>query len=139
MTNTRFLFLLPLLVWAILCHGQNVSTQTLITGKIISEDDKSPLPLCNVTLFMASNNTPYKQDSLVCGTVSDDNGTFTLQPSTGDYLLRCTLIGYQTIEKVISMAENKKEILLEMSPLSQELKEVVVTGRLIEKNRTASS
>lgn len=82
---------------------------------------------------MASNNTPYKQDSLVCGTVSDDNGTFTLQPSTGDYLLRCTLIGYQTIEKVISMAENKKEILLEMSPLSQELKEVVVTGRLIEK------
>lgn len=43
------------------------------------------------------------------------------------------MIGYQTIEKVISVAENNKEILLEMSPLSQTLKEVVVTGRLIEK------
>lgn len=133
MTNARFLLLVFLLAYTNLFNAQNVSTQALISGKVISEDDKSALSLCNIALFHASNDTVHRQDSLVCGTVSDDNGAFSLHTAAGDYRLRCTMIGYQTIEKVISVAENNKEILLEMSPLSQTLKEVVVTGRLIEK------
>lgn len=40
MPNNRFLLLLFLLVSTTLSNSQNLSAQTLIVGKVISEDDR---------------------------------------------------------------------------------------------------
>ena len=61
-----------------------------ITGKIIEDKTQAAIPYATVAIY-------NKIDSnVVTGTISDDNGQFTLERvSLGDYYLKISFMGYQ--------------------------------------------
>ena len=97
-----------------------------ISGQIMDADEKEPLAQASVQLFWA------KDSSFVGGTVSNLRGEFSVEaPSNGIYRLRVSSVGFQTIEREVTLRRNQDQDLgmLQMSSSSVMLKEAVVTGR----------
>ena len=97
-----------------------------ISGQLVDADEKEPLVQATVQLFWAKDST------FVGGTVTDVHGNFSVQaPSNGIYKLRVSSIGFQTIEREVTIRRNQDQQLgrLMMNPESVVLKEAVVTGR----------
>ena len=97
-----------------------------ISGQIMDADEKEPLVQASVQLFWA------KDSSFVGGTVSNIRGEFSVEaPSNGIYRLRVSSVGFQTIEREVTIRRNQDQDLgtLQMSSASVMLKEAVVTGR----------
>ena len=97
-----------------------------ISGQLVDADEKEPLVQATVQLFWAKDST------FVGGTVTDVRGNFSVQaPSNGIYKLRVSSIGFQTIEREVTIRRNQDQQLgrLIMNPESVVLKEAVVTGR----------
>ena len=71
-----------------------------ITGTILDQSSKEPIPLVTVQLL--------KTDStFVTGTVSTDSGRFVLNaPASERYLLRFTSVGYRAIIRHVQVAED---------------------------------
>ncbi|MDW7693273.1 TonB-dependent receptor [Flammeovirgaceae bacterium SG7u.111] len=68
-----------------------------VKGKVADEIG-DPLPFVNVVLF--------SEGGQVKGTATNENGFFTLQVGEGDYLLKASFIGLETIEKQFSLSED---------------------------------
>ena len=83
------------------------------TGRIISSDDKSPLPGASIRVKGTS-----------IGAVSDVNGNFSLQMPPGQQTIVVSYIGYQTQE--LRVTGNFTEVRL--VPSASSLNEVVVMG-----------
>lgn len=97
-----------------------------ISGQIMDADEKEPLAQASVQLFWA------KDSSFVGGTVSNLRGEFSVEaPSNGIYRLRVSSVGFQTIEREVTLRRNQDQDLgmLQMSSSSVMLKEAIVTGR----------
>ena len=97
-----------------------------ISGQIMDADEKEPLAQASVQLFWA------KDSSFVGGTVSNLRGEFSVEaPSNGIYRLRVSSVGFQTIEREVTLRRNQDQDLgmLQMSSSTVMLKEAVVTGR----------
>ena len=88
-------------------------------GKIIDATTKEALPFANVVALRATDSV------FVSGTVSAEDGTFTLDIPKGQSLLRVSLIGYDTYMEVFRAQEQK---IIALSPKQEMLSEVVVTG-----------
>ena len=72
-----------------------------ITGQLVDRDTKEAV--MQVTLQLLKTDSTF-----VSGTISDDNGLFSLQaPQNGRYLLKISSVGYTTMFKNIEIAENK--------------------------------
>ena len=102
-------FLLPVNTWA----------QT-ITGRLIDEN-KSPLPYANIVLLTLPDS------AFVTGTVSADDGSFSLQAQCGDCFVRVSSIGYATLYKKCSGQDLGT---LQLHPDTKMLDEVVVKADL---------
>uniref|UniRef100_UPI0025D86C32 mucoidy inhibitor MuiA family protein n=1 Tax=uncultured Mucilaginibacter sp. TaxID=797541 RepID=UPI0025D86C32 len=83
------------------------------TGRIISSDDKSPLPGASIRVKGTS-----------IGAVSDVNGNFSLQMPPGQQTITVSYIGYQTQE--LRVTGNFTNVML--VPSASSLNEVVVVG-----------
>ena len=97
-----------------------------ISGQIMDADEKEPLAQASVQLFWA------KDSSFVGGTVSNLRGEFSVEaPSNGIYRLRVSSVGFQTIEREVTLRRNLDQDLgmLQMSSSTVMLKEAIVTGR----------
>ena len=97
-----------------------------IRGQLLDADMKEPMIQATVQLFTASDST------FVGGTVTNERGNFyVLAPRTGTYRLRISSLGYQTIEREITLRRNESQDLgnLLMESESILLQEAVVTGR----------
>ena len=97
-----------------------------IRGQLLDADLKEPMMQATVQLFTASDST------FVGGTVTNERGNFyVLAPRTGTYRLRISSLGYQTIEREITLRRNENQDLgnLLMESESILLQEAVVTGR----------
>ena len=97
-----------------------------ISGQIMDADEKEPLAQASVQLFWA------KDSSFVGGTVSNLRGEFSVEaPSNGIYRLRVSSVGFQTIEREVTLRRNQDQDLgmLQMSSSTVMLKEAIVTGR----------
>ena len=97
-----------------------------IRGQLLDADLKEPMIQATVQLFTASDST------FVGGTVTNERGNFyVLAPGTGTYRLRISSLGYQTIEREITLRRNENQDLgnLLMESESILLQEAVVTGR----------
>ena len=78
----RYLALIPLITLAL------SQTTGKISGIIVEEDSKEPLPGANIYLV----NTSY-------GTASDANGRFTIiNIPPGKYILKADMIGYKSVQ-----------------------------------------
>jgi hypothetical protein len=95
----------------------SVKAQT-ISGKIVDED-AVPLEFANVVLLQKTDS------SFVAGTTTDSAGIFLFNLPVNDYILKISIIGYETIEKLISQAD-LGIIILKNNTVS--LDEVIVKG-----------
>ena len=108
-TITLFFFLVYLLVFPLAVAAQEIS----VSGKVTDQGNGQPLP--GVTIKVQGTNR---------GGVTDGNGAFTLQVSTGASLIFSQL---GMISKTVQVA-NASPINVSLSSEAQDLGEVVVVG-----------
>ena len=109
-----------------IAHGQIEYQRLTISGQLLDADEKEPVLQATVQLFTANDST------FVGGTVSDNKGNFSIEaPSNGTYRLKISSIGYQTIEREVTLRRDQNQELgsLRMSPESVMLKETIVTAQ----------
>ena len=122
----KYVFLLVFLGLTLLGAVAQSRQGLTISGQIMDADEKEPLAQASVQLFWA------KDSSFVGGTVSNLRGEFSVEaPSNGIYRLRVSSVGFQTIEREVTLRRNQDQDLgmLQMSSSTVMLKEAVVTGR----------
>ena len=122
----KYVFLLVFLGLTLLGAVAQPRQGLTISGQIMDADEKEPLAQASVQLFWA------KDSSFVGGTVSNLRGEFSVEaPSNGIYRLRVSSVGFQTIEREVTLRRNQDQDLgmLQMSSSTVMLKEAIVTGR----------
>lgn len=103
-----------LLVFQILASS-SLLAQT-ISGKVINETDKSPMPFANVFL----NTTQL-------GTTTDGEGNFILNNiPLGTYELVVSYVGYQVTTQTIEVGKINQPFQIELAPKDTQLQEIVV-------------
>ncbi|MCK8523049.1 TonB-dependent receptor [Aquimarina sp. D1M17] len=108
------------------CAPALIFSQTTIKGKVT--DIHGNLPFANISL--------QSGDKIYVGTITDDEGKFSLEADKGSYVLVISFIGYKTLTKEISIVEQNIDLAeIRLTEESNELDEVVITQRrkLIEK------
>ena len=95
--------------------------QTTITGRVTDKESNEPLPFVNI----ASNTT---------GTITDENGNYSIEISTKTNRLQFSFLGYKT--ETIS-TENKTIINVSLTEDAAALNEVVITALGIKRNTKA--
>ena len=102
------------------------SRRLSIIGQLFDAELKEPMIQATIQLFQASDST------FAGGTVSNEKGNFYLEaPRAGTYKLRISSVGYQTLERELTLRRNEQLDLgdLLMETESTMLKETVITGR----------
>ncbi|MDY6380234.1 MAG: TonB-dependent receptor [Bacteroidales bacterium] len=97
--------------------------QNKVNGTVIDRTDNSKLIGVNVTL---SNDSGQ-----VAGTTTDNNGKFSLDADTGNYILELSYIGYETIRMALTVNDNTHIGTIQMQEGAMELGEVVVESQAI--------
>ena len=108
-----------LLLLCTLAFSFGLSAQT-VNGKLVDEQNQ-PLPYANVVLLSLPDS------SFVTGTISDADGTFTLEATAPDQLIRISSIGYSTVYKPVNPADLG---VVQLKSDAQLLGEVVVNADL---------
>ena len=123
-------YLILLTLWAFFAlnaFSQSPEDRGLtISGTIQDAELKEPMMQATVQLFRQRDST------FVGGTVSDIRGHFSIQaPTNGIYRLKISSIGYQPIQREVTLRRNQSIELgdLLLSSDAVLLKEAVVTGR----------
>jgi hypothetical protein len=97
-----------------------------VSGNVFDAELKEPMVQATVQLFRQRDST------FVGGTVTDLRGNFSVEaPTNGIFKLKISSVGYQTIEREVTLRRNQSQELgtLLMSSESVMLQEAVVTGR----------
>ncbi|MDH5825729.1 TonB-dependent receptor [Sphingobacterium faecium] len=111
----KFFYTMMLLMVTMGTYAQS----TLLTGKLLDDADDLSLPGATIKLLEGNRYT-----------VSDQNGHFEfLNLPAGNYTLSVVYIGYQKIQKTISVKNDQKNyLILKLSSSSMALDEAVVLG-----------
>ena len=109
-----FLFALTGIILPVCLSAQTVS------GKLIDENSQ-PLPYANVVLLSLPDSV------FVSGTISSEDGTFTLEATSVNQIVKISSIGYKTVCKAVSPANLG---IVQLVSDAQMLGEVVVEGNL---------
>lgn len=96
-----------------------ISAQT-VSGKLIDENSQ-PLPYANVVLLSLPDST------FVTGTISGEDGSFTLEATSENQIVRISSIGYMTAYRPVSQANIG---IVQLVSDAQMLGEVVIKGNL---------
>ena len=100
-----------------------------VSGTVHDAELKEPVIQASVQLFRQRDST------FVGGTVTDLRGNFSVEaPSNGIYRLKISSIGFQPIQREVTLRRNQSQDLgdLLMSADAVVLKETVVTGRVAQ-------
>lgn len=114
----RNLSTILLLLFSLIASA-GLSAQT-ISGRIVDEHNQ-PFPYANVVLLSLPDST------FLTGTISGDDGTFSLYITTQNQLVRISSIGYTTIYRPANVAVLEP---IQLVLAAQQLDEVVVKGDL---------
>ena len=103
----------------------NAQNRHSISGTLNDQESKEPIAFANVALYQKADSV------LVGGAMSNENGNFQITlVEDGDYLLKISVLGYETVTRNIDIAEkdnfNSGTILLQKKVFS--LDETIVTG-----------
>ena len=128
MTKMRYLLLLMMMTVSLCSAAQSEDNDRGLTvsGNVQDADLKEPMVQATVQLFRKRDST------FVGGTVTDLQGNFSVEaPANGIYRLKISSVGYQTIEREVTLRRNQSQDVgdLLMAPETTVLKEMVVTGR----------
>ena len=120
------LLLLLLVVSSPTAYAQPENRRLVISGQLIDADLKEPMIQATIQMFQTTDST------FVGGTISNDKGDFEVEaPSAGTFRLRMSCVGYQTIEREVTLRRDQNQDLgiILMSPESISLGETVVIGQ----------
>ena len=97
-----------------------------ISGTIVSEGEKEPLPNAAIQLFTLPD-TVFK-----AGNASDLEGKFSISVENGEYLMRITYVGYLSQESKVKIAAKKNTEVgeIQLKPDVVALKEATVTAEV---------
>ena len=109
-----FLFVLTGIILPVSLSAQTVS------GKLIDENSQ-PLPYANVVLLSLPDS------AFVSGTISGEDGAFTLEATSENQIVKISSIGYKTVCKPVSPANIG---IVQLVSDAQQLGEVVVKADL---------
>ena len=112
--NRVFLFMLTAVILPVSLSAQSVS------GKLIDENSQ-PLPYANVVLLSLPDST------FVSGTISGEDGSFTLEATSENQIIQISSLGYKTVCKPVSPANIG---IVQLVSDAQQLGEVVVKAYL---------
>ncbi|WP_166962206.1 outer membrane beta-barrel protein [Yeosuana marina] len=118
------LFITLLLFFSLLSYSQ--SSDFLISGKIISKEEKQPLEFATVHVERVRDST------LITYTLSGKNGNFKMEVNSDlkKIKLFISYLGYETIEKTIELDKSVIDLaIIEMNPDTNTLDEVVIKSR----------
>ena len=107
-----------LILFSMMCLMVIASTAQNISGRVIDEQVK-PMPFANVVLVSRADS------AFIAGTMTKDDGTFSISTDKQDGLLKVTSVGYTT-KYIAARTGNVGDI--QMQPDPKELGEVVVKG-----------
>lgn len=110
-----------------MCLMVTASTAQNISGRVIDEQAK-PMPFANVVLVSRADS------AFIAGTMTKDDGTFSISTDIQDGLLKVTSVGYTT-KYLDARTGNVGDI--QMQPDTKELGEVVVKGERPQYKMTA--
>lgn len=122
----RFYIIILLWLCAMTSVAQN-STKLTISGRLTDNDSREPMVQATIQLFWANDS------SFVGGTISREKGNFSIEaPQNGTFLLKISSVGYQTIEREITLRNDRGQQIgeIRMSPETVLLKEAVVTANV---------
>ena len=123
----KYILMLALWMLAIIgIHAQSEDRGLTVSGTVQDAELKEALAQATVQLFRQKDST------FVGGTVTDFRGNFSVEaPANGIYRLRVSSVGFQPIEREVTLRRNQSVDLgdLLMSSDAVLLKETVVTGR----------
>lgn len=99
-------------------------SHTMISGTLTDESNGDPVSFANIGIKGRSS-----------GTFTDVNGFFKLEIEKGEHVIVFSCIGYEKLERAISIPGDGKAIVLDakMKPTAQELNTVVVSGSRYEQ------
>ena len=97
-----------------------------IGGVVVDGDDASPLMGATVVLLDTNNRQ-------VAGVTTDMDGRFALKEmASGDYVLRCSYVGYESLTMVLTSLNRHVDLgEIRLSPKSDVLAELVVAGEQV--------
>ena len=118
METKRYLFTTLMMLLPLCMFGKNAK----ITGKITSAE-KETIEFASVYL---------KGTNLGC--MTNENGVYELKADEGQYILVVSAIGYETVERNISLKNGEtKSMDLKMKPQTTELDEVVIVSNGVSR------
>lgn len=94
--------------------------QTLITGKVVNQDDESPV----------AGATVHAKSNAGITTVTDEKGNFTLSLPEGEAYVVVSMSGYTTVEYKV---ESLNDILIRLKPSENVIEQVVITALGVKK------
>ena len=114
---------ITLLLSLTLLITSNLYSQNIISGKITNENNE----------ILSGANIIIENTTL--GTASDKDGNYKLSSiKNGEYILRVSFFGYETIEKNVVLSGENLTLNFKMLATSIDLNAVVVTGTRTEKS-----
>lgn len=90
-----------------------------VKGKVIDSTTKEALPFANIVILQAADS------AFVTGTVTDDDGAFSMVFPPKESIIRVSLIGYETYTKPFRSHDFQA---IALTPKHEMLSEIVVTG-----------
>jgi hypothetical protein len=109
----------------ILAQNQNI----ILTGKVIESNNKLPIEYATIALIDKNSNKP------ISGTISSEDGTFTIKTDNDNFYLEVSFMGYTTLTlRDLDLTKNKIDLkTLVLQENIQSLNEVFVRA---ETSRT---
>ena len=124
----KILLLFVLLCVTALALAQEARRFT-INGYLTDIDSKEPMEYVSVQLFTVADS------AFVGGTVSNERGNFSVDvPAVGTFRLRISFVGYQTIEREVTLRREQNLDLgnIRMATDDRMLKEAVVSANVAQ-------
>ncbi|GGC12844.1 SusC/RagA family TonB-linked outer membrane protein [Parapedobacter defluvii] len=117
------------LLWILLCVSSYIAaaqerTAYTMQGVVYDENEK---PLTGVSIYL--------RDKITIGTVTDDNGRFSIRASRGDMIV-FNFVGYEKVEYLVTNEE--KNIEIRFTEKAEALDEVVVVGLGSQQRKISS-
>ena len=114
-------------VLVIVFSGNALPGQSMITGRLVDQSDRSPLEYASVVLYQSQDSV------MLTGVVTDITGGFILKDiPEGEYFIRASFLGYNTHEIGGIKVDGHTEYDIDQISISQSsemLEEITVQGR----------
>ncbi len=107
----------------LLCYGQQLFSQQVITKIKVTDTNKQPLFGTGVLLSLQADS------SVLFSAITDSAGVATFNVSESNYWLSVSSVGYKSIYRGIKIVKSNQKFEIVLQPVSQNLTEVTVRAK----------